>query len=219
MIDFRGKGINNASYKTWNDIIEKERDTRMKWNLRYKSLEDLEGGEMGWKGIYDKKDYDDHIKRHKFTIPKLEFPPKPNSIINSSNLSNVNEYLTKLGFEDEERKSKRVKPVDVPKEEKDIIYDGISRDFQGRWKYLDIRKKYKPEQKYDFPVTSSMNYGWRLYDECNKINRSQFGDIWNDSQTTPSKYAIKNLVMNNFYRDNGVLNDQWKDDIIKIRTT
>ena len=35
----------------------------------------------------------------------------------------------------------------------------------------------------------------------------------------PSSHAIKNEVMNSFFRDNGVLNDQWKDDIIKARSS
>ena len=34
-----------------------------------------------------------------------------------------------------------------------------------------------------------------------------------------SKFGIKNTAVNSFYRNNGVLDQQWKNDIIKTRST
>ena len=74
-----------------------------------------------------------------------------------------------------------------------------------------------------------MDIGWKVYDDNAKVSSrfiKQSKDI--DHATSfkstslgafPSSHAIKNEVMNTFFRDNGVLNDQWKDDIIKARSS
>ena len=140
------------------------------------------------------------MKRHRFSVPNIVFPQRPASL--------HNEYLAKLEMKRPEM-TRRVKPRDVSPEEKNIIYEGISRDLQGRWKYLNTRKRYKPEEKYEFPVTSSMAYGWQLYDEN---NRRQDEESSYERDSVPSKYGIKNYVMNTFYRQNGVMNDERREN-------
>lgn len=200
MINFRSNGINNTSYKTWGDIIDKERDTRLKWNRKYKSQEDLD---LGWQGVQNQLDFENHMERHRFSIPKPTIiERKPSNFVN-------NEYIAKV-------ERSRVKPREASPDEKRMLFEGLSRDRQGRWKYLNTRQQYKPEEKYEFPVTSSMSYGWRVYDENNKRINSVSSSL--DSTLPPSKYAVRNLVINTFYRDNGVINDDSRDDVVKVRT-
>lgn len=42
------------------------------------------------------------------------------------------------------------------------LYDGFSHDGKGRKLYLKKRTKQGPEEKYDHPILSSWDYGWRL---------------------------------------------------------
>uniref|UniRef100_A0A8C0GD22 Sperm microtubule inner protein 1 C-terminal domain-containing protein n=1 Tax=Chelonoidis abingdonii TaxID=106734 RepID=A0A8C0GD22_CHEAB len=45
---------------------------------------------------------------------------------------------------------------------KHLLYQGISREGQGRHLYLQERKLKNPEDKFHYPVLSSWEYGWRL---------------------------------------------------------
>ena len=50
----------------------------------------------------------------------------------------------------------------ISKSEKDILFDGFSKDEKGRSKYLKMRKQYDPEEKYRYPQLSSWEYGWNF---------------------------------------------------------
>lgn len=50
----------------------------------------------------------------------------------------------------------------VPPVTRALLYEGISHDFQGRYRYLNTRKLDMPETRYLFPVTTSFTYGWQL---------------------------------------------------------
>ncbi|KAK2096584.1 Protein atp6v1fnb [Saguinus oedipus] len=43
-----------------------------------------------------------------------------------------------------------------------LLYEGISHDFQGRYRYLSTRKLDMPETRYLFPITTNFTYGWQL---------------------------------------------------------
>lgn len=43
-----------------------------------------------------------------------------------------------------------------------LLYEGISHDFQGRYRYLNTRKLDMPEMRYLFPITTNFTYGWQL---------------------------------------------------------
>jgi hypothetical protein len=74
-----------------------------------------------------------------------------------------------------------------------------------------------------------MNIGWNLYDENLKIKNSLIrhskhidGSCSFESASLgefPSPFGIKNVVNTSFSRENGCLSDNWKDDIIKARST
>ncbi|KAM8979872.1 protein ATP6V1FNB [Sarcophilus harrisii] len=50
----------------------------------------------------------------------------------------------------------------VPPEIRELLYQGISHDFQGRFNYLQKRRITKPEDRYLFPITTNFTYGWQL---------------------------------------------------------
>lgn len=171
---------------------------------------------FGWRGVENQVAHDEDMKRYEFKVPNIVFPKRPESL--------RNDYLRRLeaerdgtgGFE----WSGRTRARDVSPDEKRMIYEGISRDLQGRWKYLNTRKRYKPEEKYAFPVTSSMSYGWQLYDENNRrFAHDPYGNTEESGLVVPSKqHGIKNYVMNTFYRPNGVAYEDLRDDeVIKNR--
>ncbi|XP_053464566.1 protein ATP6V1FNB isoform X2 [Nycticebus coucang] len=43
-----------------------------------------------------------------------------------------------------------------------LLYEGISHDFQGRYRYLNTRKLDMPETRFLFPITTNFTYGWQL---------------------------------------------------------
>ncbi|XP_008061785.1 uncharacterized protein LOC103265948 [Carlito syrichta] len=50
----------------------------------------------------------------------------------------------------------------VPPATRALLYEGISHDLQGRYRYLSTRKLDMPETRYVFPVTTNFMYGWQL---------------------------------------------------------
>jgi hypothetical protein len=76
-----------------------------------------------------------------------------------------------------------------------------------------------------------MNIGWNVYDENLKLKNSLIEHARkiegnNDSPFEastlgefPSPYGMKNVVASSFNRNNGCLSENWKNDIIKARST
>lgn len=50
----------------------------------------------------------------------------------------------------------------VPREVHNLLYQGISHEDEGRYRYLKTRMLLAPEDKYTFPLTSNFNYGWQM---------------------------------------------------------
>ena len=69
------------------------------------------------------------------------------------------------------------------------LYDGFTKEGKGRLQYLNTRKLVIPEQKYNFPITSSWDYGWKL------------GDTTVYRRPT---FARTPLIRDSFFTDNGV---------------
>ena len=71
-----------------------------------------------------------------------------------------------------------------------LLYNGISAHGEGRYAYLRKRKTLTPEEKYDFPILSSCQYGWKIRD---------FG------QTKSSPHARVCVIKDSFYRNSGII--------------
>ncbi|KAM7005530.1 LOW QUALITY PROTEIN: protein SPMIP1 [Tautogolabrus adspersus] len=80
------------------------------------------------------------------------------------------------------------------------LYQESSHHGKGRSLYLQRRGQIRPEERFDFPVLSSWEYGWRL------------GDYTLD-YVTPSR-AKSSVVKNTFYARNGVFNNKSATDTL-----
>ncbi|XP_068449914.1 protein SPMIP1 [Clinocottus analis] len=80
------------------------------------------------------------------------------------------------------------------------LYHDSSHHGKGRSLYLQKRGHMRPEEKFDFPLLSSWEYGWRL------------GDYTLDYRT-PSR-AKSSVVKNTFYARNGVFSSPSATDAL-----
>lgn len=71
-----------------------------------------------------------------------------------------------------------------------LLYNGISAHGEGRYAYLKKRKTLTPEQKYDFPILSSCQYGWKIRDF---------------SRAKSSPHARVCVIKDSFYRNSGII--------------
>ncbi|KAF6099770.1 hypothetical protein HJG60_011507 [Phyllostomus discolor] len=78
----------------------------------------------------------------------------------------------------------------VPPSTLQLLFQGISHDGQGRALYLRERHQQKPEEKFQYPVLSSWEYGWHL------------GDAMKDTRS--SVYARSQPITQTFYVKSGV---------------
>ncbi|KAG8576714.1 hypothetical protein GDO81_009943 [Engystomops pustulosus] len=80
-----------------------------------------------------------------------------------------------------------MKPVSP--EIRSLLYQGTSKEEKGRYRYLKIRNRLGPEEKYCYPITTSWVYGWHL------------GNLVDNSCP---QYRRCHIVSDTFYRKNGI---------------
>ena len=71
-----------------------------------------------------------------------------------------------------------------------LLYTGISAHGEGRRAYLARRKNLRPDEKYDFPMMTSSNYGWKVLE-------------YSDLKKSP--HARTGIIRDSFYRPSGVM--------------
>lgn len=79
-------------------------------------------------------------------------------------------------------------PVERPVRK--LLYNGFSREDKGKLQYLKERSKTIPEKRYQFPLCSNWDYGWRLEDHIPK-----------NSIKAPT-YARRAIVESDFFTRN-----------------
>jgi hypothetical protein len=72
--------------------------------------------------------------------------------------------------------------------ERQLLFDGVSKEGKGRNAYLNARRSHSPQQKSNRPLTSSQEVGWL----CDK-HRSEV-----------SQHGRRAIVADTFYRAHGV---------------
>ena len=70
------------------------------------------------------------------------------------------------------------------------LYVGLSHENRGRYEYLKERNKLDPHEKYQHPMTSNFDVGWRIL------------EIVPPRELKFSKYALTRLVEEEFYTRN-----------------
>lgn len=169
--------MDTRAQNSWKELIEKEAATRLQCKLKQE----------------ESKDEDEWFVRSKYTSSKSMTPKAPVSITYPPRPERKNPTqqvadLTKELKESEKNLLSDMKPAD--KDVVKLLYDGFTKEEKGRYQYLKARKLEKPETKYEYPLLSSFEYGWKLNEVAPKYK-------------TPSNGRSK-IVEDSFYRRNGV---------------
>ncbi|XP_002740141.1 protein SPMIP1-like [Saccoglossus kowalevskii] len=170
------------------ESIEKEMMHRLRWQTKYSKE-------------FAKQFYrDSELKR--VETPK-ERPTRAKLLHLQQPKRNHLQYVSKIKRFDEEKveqqKEKSSPPLTtemrpVSMKTKSLLYQGFSKIGEGRQSYLHARKQKKPYDRYEFPVTNSWEYGWKIDDYMKYY--------------TPSKHGVSHVVQDTFYRPNGVPLDE-----------
>lgn len=195
-MDFRNGLISNRAYNGLNEAIENEAKVRRNWSLRYDRLNERFPNKSmyTWAGMFDILKYEDESKK-KFKLPELKFPPQKVDYTNE-----VDAYLKNIGVKDENLKISLDEMYKIPNETKKSLIEGVSHEKGGRYKYLHDRHKILPEERYKFPICSSMAYGWRMNDFYKTTDMQA-------EQNLKAKFIIKSEMKDTFYRTNGAFDE------------
>ncbi|PIK32971.1 hypothetical protein BSL78_15623 [Apostichopus japonicus] len=172
----------------WTESIHKEAYTRLAWHEKY-----------------SKEFARDSVKNAQTKRLQDKFPPIVHNIPAVLSLKAQKKNHRKENLADIEKKKSDelaalagrdpnallVEMRPVTPHTRTQLYKGFSKEGTGRYAYLQFRKLKKPEDKYDFPITSSWDYGWRLDDVVKEFHAPKFGR--------------SRIVKDSFYRTNGIL--------------
>lgn len=115
-----------------------DRNIKQKWNEKYEKLLNFKETKFTWEGVHNESEFKEFIEKNKFHPPEIKSPDTKYDFSNE-----VNEYLLKLGIK-ENKNSAKLKPIGMyepDKELKELLYNGVSREHEGRYLYLKERKK------------------------------------------------------------------------------
>ena len=167
--------MDTRAQNSWKELIEKESATRLACKLNQETFKD----EDEW---FHRAKYSENRPTTVGQMPTLNFPPRPKR---NRPVDSLLEQASKI----KELKSlSDMKKADAKTES--LLYEGFTKEGKGRYQYLRARTAANPEEKYEFPILSSWEYGWRLRDV-------------NQTFKTPSHGRSK-IVEESFYRRNGV---------------
>lgn len=161
----------------WKESINKEAYVRLAWHARYSK-------EFARDKFVAAKPRGEGLKINALQALKQEMEEKEKE---------KKEKTTQKQLEEKAKadpNSLLVEMRPVSRDTRELLYDGFSALGGGRYAYLQQRKQKAPEVKYEFPITSSWEIGWRLQD-CVKQQKACCGRT--------------RVIKDTFYRRNGIL--------------
>ncbi|XP_010873053.2 protein ATP6V1FNB isoform X2 [Esox lucius] len=151
---------------------------------------------LAWKNRYG-QDYPTCFvsRRAKEPLPKLSQITAQNSTTKASTTkASLPPVLSTLEKREaagpQDREVPLMRPVTPQTQE--TLYQGFSKEGKGRSRYLHARTRKAPEEKFDYPLLSSWDYGWRLGDSGREYRSPANGR--------------SGVVKNAFYARNGIFN-------------
>jgi hypothetical protein len=175
--------MDTRAQNTWKELIEKEANTRIQSKLKHES----------------NKEDDEWFVRSKYTqsnqiissqppvkapITDINYPPRPVK-------QSPSEQIAQLTAQLRANSANLLTDMKKPDEKQiQLLYDGFSKEEKGRYQYLKSRKSENPEDKFEYPLLSSFEYGWKLKEVA-------------PAYKTPVNGRSK-IVEDSFYRRNGV---------------
>lgn len=134
--------LTTQNQNSYRELIMKEAYTRLNWKMKYG------------------KDYPIRFasrrSKNPTAAPKLTLPP----------VVKAPEKTTMIKKKKEEEapvllgEAPLMRPVSP--QSRETLYNGLSKEGKGRSQYLKRRTQKMPEERFDYPLLSSWEYGWRL---------------------------------------------------------
>ena len=180
----------------WIESINKEATLRFAWQLRYskqfaKDAASMQkGSNVKEKGLHIKSNISDVIKRMEESAKKREEEREKKDAGKRSSAARD----SPSGENQEPAKEKEYPLRDMrpsTPSTRALLYNGISAHGEGRFAYLKKRTLLAPEEKYEFPILSSCEYGWKI--------------LQLSKNTRPSEYGRTCIVRDTFYRNSGII--------------
>ncbi|XP_072522418.1 protein SPMIP1 [Salminus brasiliensis] len=167
--------LTTQNQNCYRELIMKEAYTRLTWKTKYG------------------KDYPASFASRRAKTMGLFNPPKPPT------------QITLPPVVQPQEKNKKQAPMlvgrtlseaplmrPVSPQTKEVLYHGFSKEGKGRSTYLKRRVQKMPEEKFDYPILSSWEYGWRLGD-------------YDHNYKSPAN-GRSGVVRSTFYARNGIFN-------------
>ncbi len=170
--------------KFWVESIDKESAVRVAWHLKY-SKKFARGAveknaPKGKNAVVFNSSVSDKIK-------KMENDKKHRTAPCATSSKPIVKTPEKLSKSDGALAVRDMRPS--TQGTLNLLYNGISSQGEGRYAYLKKRKEKIPEEKYEFPLLTSCQYGWKIL---------QYYD------PSPSPYARASVIKDSFYRNSGI---------------
>ncbi|XP_038551948.1 uncharacterized protein LOC119885792 [Micropterus salmoides] len=187
--------LTTQNQNCYREQIQKEMFTRLAWKDRYAKL---------YPSCYNpRNDTEPTQLPHLPADPRAVLPPVTRTTEKQSDLllpAPPPPPRPVFSLKGEERLSVPPQMRPVSPQTRHALYQDSSHHGKGRNLYLQRRGRIRPEEKFDYPLLSSWEYGWRL------------GDYTLDYRT-PSR-AKSSVVKNTFYARNGVFNSPSATDTL-----
>ena len=175
----------------WIESIDKEASLRFAWHLKYSkqfAKKAVQQGQHSKKtGLVLSNAVTDRIK-------KIEGEAKPTHPTVGADACVDGPLRRPTASRSQSAKSDRIlvmRDMRPPSQTtRSVLFNGISAHGEGRYAYLKKRKLLIPEQKYEFPILSSCQYGWKITELTNP---------------KPSHYARTCVIKDSFYRNSGIM--------------
>ncbi|XP_070759394.1 protein SPMIP1 [Enoplosus armatus] len=185
--------LTTQSQNCYREQIQKEMLTRLAWKNRYAKL---------YPSCYNPRNNSTEPTQlpHLPADPRAVLPAVTRTPEKRSDLPPPPPPPPVLSLEGEGRLNVASPMRPVSPQTRYALYQESSHHGKGRSQYLHRRGRMKPEEKFDFPLLSSWEYGWRL------------GDYTLDYRT-PSR-AKSSVVKSTFYARNGVFSSPSATDTL-----
>lgn len=142
--------MDTRAQNSWKEQIEKEAMTRIMVKLQ----KDEKADDDDW---FQRKKYKENSQPSiAFNPNEIKYPPKPVKVSPSAQAIELTRQLQASG-------ANLLSDMKKPEEQvSKLLYEGFTKEEKGRYAYMKERKKVNPEDKYDYPLTSAFEYGWKL---------------------------------------------------------
>lgn len=169
----------------WKEAVRKEAYVRLAWHQKYTAEFGHDDSEQ--RRLNRSKKLTEMVPKppeKSLTLPVINYPKK------KPTLASINMMTAKSG---QDPNALLVEMRAVTPGVRKLLYHGFTKEGKGRYQYLQTRKLKIPEDKYEFPLTSSWEIGWRLNDVHKEFRAPRFGR--------------SRIVRDTFFRRTGILYD------------